>query len=90
MNQNDMPVFCDVSAEEQVNVLFWYSYKWISVNELIISGDFVIQIEALQAYFRSKQAKLVVSSSENIVENLNDLIKNLDCLYSSDPQEAGY
>lgn len=62
MNQNDMPVFCDVSAEEQ--------------------------IEALQIYFRSKQAKLAVSSSDNIVENLNDLIKNLDCLYNSDPQEA--
>lgn len=62
MNQNDMPVFCDVSAEEQ--------------------------IEALREYFKTKNAKLASSSSENIVENLNDLIKNLDCLYSSDIQEA--
>jgi len=62
MNQNDMPVFCDVSAEEQ--------------------------IEALREYFKSKNAKLAANSSELIVENLNDLIKNLDCLYSSDIQEA--
>lgn len=62
MNQNDMPVFCDVSAEEQ--------------------------IEALREYFKSKNAKLAANSSENIVENLTDLIKNLDCLYSSDIQEA--
>lgn len=62
MNQNDMPVFCDVSAEEQ--------------------------IEALREYFETKKAKLAPKTSQNIVENLNDLIKNLDCLYSSDIQEA--
>lgn len=62
MNQNDMPVFCDVSAEEQV--------------------------EALREYFKSRNAKLTTVPIENIVENLNDLIKNLDCLYSSDIQEA--
>lgn len=62
MNQNDMPVFCDVSAEEQ--------------------------IDALREYFKSRNAKLAASSSEHIVENLIDLIKNLDCLYSSEIQEA--
>lgn len=63
MNQNDMPVFCDVSAEEQ--------------------------IEALREYFRLKNAKLATKLNlSDIVENLNDLIKNLDCLYSSDIQEA--
>lgn len=62
MNQNDMPVFCDVSAEEQ--------------------------IDALREFFKTKNAKLASSTSENIVDNLNDLIKNLDCLYSSDMPEA--
>lgn len=62
MNQNDMPVFCDVSAEEQV--------------------------EALREYFVSKKAKLAPKPSPNIVENLNELIKNLDCIYTSDIQET--
>lgn len=62
MNQNDMPVFCDVSAEEQ--------------------------IDALRDFFKTKNAKLASNPSENIVDNLNDLIKNLDCLYSSDMPEA--
>lgn len=62
MNQNDMPVFCDVSAEEQV--------------------------EALREYFVSKKAKLAPKPSQNIVENLNELIKNLDCIYTSDIQET--
>jgi len=63
MNQNDMPVFCDVSLEEQ--------------------------IEALREYFKSKNAKLNLSINlSDVVENLNDLIKNLDCLYSSEILEA--
>jgi len=57
-----MPVFCDVSAEEQV--------------------------EALREYFVSKKAKLAPKPSQNIVENLNELIKNLDCIYTSDIQET--
>jgi translation initiation factor 3 subunit M len=57
-----MPVFCDVSAEEQ--------------------------IDALTEFFKSKNAKLSVTSSENIVDSLNDLIKNLDFLYNSDMPEA--
>jgi len=57
-----MPVFCDVSAEEQV--------------------------EALREYFVSKKAKLAPKPSPNIVENLNELIKNLDCIYTSDIQET--
>lgn len=57
-----MPVFCDVSAEEQ--------------------------IDALRDFFKTKNAKLASNPSENIVDNLNDLIKNLDCLYSSDMPEA--
>jgi len=62
MSQNDMPVFCDVSAEEQ--------------------------IEALRGYFKSKSAKLADNlNNSDVVENLNDLIKNLDSLYTSELQE---
>ena len=48
------------------------------------------KFEALREYFKSKNAKI----NENInlgeiVENLNDLIKNLDCLYSADVLETG-
>lgn len=58
-----MPVFCDVSSDEQ--------------------------FEALREYFKSKNAKINESINlGDIVENLNDLIKNLDCLYNADVQEA--
>lgn len=63
MSQNDMPVFCDVSAEEQ--------------------------IQALREYFKHKNAKLANNINPNDVqENMNDLIKNLDSLYTSEITET--
>ena len=48
------------------------------------------KFEALREYFKSKNAKINENINlSDIVENLNDLIKNLDCLYNSDVLEAG-
>jgi hypothetical protein len=44
----------------------------------------------LQEYFKSKNAKLDETiNPTDINEQVNDLIKNLDCLYSSDCSESG-
>jgi len=59
----DMPVFCDVSNEDQ--------------------------IEALREYFKSRKGKLAENiSKSDIHENLNDFIKNLDCLYNVEIPES--
>ena len=51
---------------------------------------FKFKIEALREYFTLKSAKLAANISlSDIVKNLNDLIKNLDCLYVSDIQDSG-
>ena len=86
MNQNDMPVFCDVSLEEQVK----YKIEWFNNITWLFNLTFYQKIEALREYFKSKSAKLNLSINlSDVVENLNDLIKNLDCLYSSEILEAG-
>ena len=81
-----MPVFCDVSAEEQVN-----QYKRTSYNRIFKLNYFnQTKIEALREYFKSKKAKLDDNINiADIPEHLRDLIKNLDSLYTSDIVETG-
>ena len=59
----------------------------------VFDYDFVLKsskIEALRDYFKLKNAKLANNLNLNdIQENMNDLIKNLDSLYTSDITESG-
>lgn len=82
-----MPVFCDVSAEEQVNRMMKKIQKKLNFRLIFF---LTCQIEALRDYFKHKNAKLANNLNPNdIQENMNDLIKNLDSLYSSDINENG-
>lgn len=49
-----------------------------------------LKIEALRDYFKHRNAKLATNINPNdIQENLNDLIKNLDSLYTSEITDSG-